>query len=109
MNIEGLKIKVGKDLGWGNGVSINMGHPDQYGNMMIAQPVVFKTHPPGASIPIPMLRLQGEEAQLLMDELWNVGVRPSEGSGSAGQLAATQKHLDDMREMAFRAQGWSRP
>ena len=38
-----------------------------------------------------------ESAQRLMDELWNVGLRPSEGTGSAGSLAATQRHLNDIR------------
>lgn len=48
----------------------------------------------------PMM-LSLDNAQLLMDNLWEVGIRPSEGSGSAGSLAATQKHLNDMRTIAF--------
>ena len=40
-------------------------------------------------------------AQQLIDELWVCGLRPSEGTGSAGALAATQKHLEDMRTMVF--------
>ena len=47
--------------------------------------------------PEPWLQLDVESAQRLMDELWNVGLRPSEGTGSAGSLAATQKHLNDVR------------
>jgi len=50
----------------------------------------------------PLMRLQPEEAQVLMDELWQCGIRPTEGTGSAGQLAATQKHLEDMRALALR-------
>jgi hypothetical protein len=34
--------------------------------------------------------------QSLMDELWKLGVRPSD-IGTAGHLAATQAHLSDMR------------
>lgn len=51
------------------------------------------------------LSLQQDEAQQLMDDLWRCGLRPSEGSGSAGQLAATQSHLSDMRKLAFKACG----
>jgi hypothetical protein len=40
-------------------------------------------------------------AQLLMDRLWECGLRPTEGSGSAGSLSATQKHLEDMRTLVF--------
>lgn len=49
----------------------------------------------------PTFRLSLESAQLLMDELWQCGLRPAEGSGSVGQLAATQKHLEDMRRLVF--------
>jgi hypothetical protein len=49
----------------------------------------------------PSFRMSHENAQALMDELWNCGLRPSEGTGSAGALAATQKHLDDMRRLVF--------
>ncbi len=38
-------------------------------------------------------------AQGLVDQLWACGLRPTEGSGSAGSLAATEKHLQDMRAL----------
>lgn len=47
--------------------------------------------------PTPFMVLDREAAQALMDELWSVGLRPSEGAGSAGSLAATERHLSDMR------------
>jgi hypothetical protein len=40
-------------------------------------------------------------AQELMDDLWNCGLRPSEGAGSAGAMLAVQEHLKDMRHIAF--------
>ena len=40
-----------------------------------------------------------EAAQTLMDSLWNCGIRPTEGSGSAGSLAATQAHLATVKEI----------
>ena len=49
----------------------------------------------------PTAKLEYETAQQLMDDLWICGLRPSEGSGSAGALAATQKHLEDMRQLVF--------
>lgn len=51
--------------------------------------------------PEPLFRLRKDEMQQLMDELWRVGLRPSEGSGSAGALAATERHLEDMRTIAM--------
>jgi hypothetical protein len=50
----------------------------------------------------PTFSLEPEDAQALMDDLWNCGLRPSEGTGSAGALAATQKHLEDMRKLVFK-------
>lgn len=49
----------------------------------------------------PSFRIGKAEAQVLMDDLWHCGLRPSEGTGSAGQLASTQRHLEDMRMLVF--------
>ncbi len=56
----------------------------------------------GEMIP-PALHLRTEEAQQLCDALWEAGVRPTNGEGSTGQLAATQAHLADMKTLAFHA------
>jgi len=50
---------------------------------------------------LPFLSLALDQAQSLMDSLWDCGLRPSEGTGSAGSLAATQRHLEDMRRLVF--------
>ena len=47
--------------------------------------------------------LESDQAQILMDDLWNCGLRPSEGSGSAGAMKAVQDHLADMKKIAFHA------
>jgi hypothetical protein len=39
---------------------------------------------------------------MLIDALWTAGLRPTEGHGSTGQLAATERHLEDMRALAFK-------
>ncbi len=49
----------------------------------------------------PFLSITRESAQSLMDALWSCGLRPSEGQGSAGQLAAVKDHLNDMRRLVF--------
>lgn len=68
-----------------------------------AKPVEFDEVTPenDGSYREPTFRLDATTAQQLMDDLWQCGLRPSEGSGSAGALAATQRHLDDMRKIAF--------
>jgi len=49
--------------------------------------------------PTPLLRMTRDMAQELMDDLWQCGIRPTEGAGSAGSLAAVQAHLMDMRAL----------
>lgn len=59
------------------------------------------THQTDGTIVEPSFKMSYEHAQQLMDDLWVCGLRPSEGTGSAGALASTQKHLDDMRKLVF--------
>jgi len=40
-------------------------------------------------------------AQELMDDLWRCGIRPTDGAGTAGSMAATERHLEDMRKLVF--------
>ena len=67
-----------------------------------ATEVIFPSEPidPGLGIP-ETLTLSLPAAQLLMDDLWQAGLRPSEGSGSAGALRAVERHLADMQKIAF--------
>jgi hypothetical protein len=45
--------------------------------------------------------LDHSEAQELMDMLWACGLRPTQGKQSEGQVAAIERHLSDMRTIAF--------
>lgn len=49
----------------------------------------------------PTVEITMECAQTLIDDLWHAGLRPTEGTGSAGALAATERHLQDMRRLVF--------
>lgn len=66
----------------------------------VATSISFSKHKIGQWVD-PLLNLQREEAQQLMDELWNAGVRPVGAAGSAGQLDAVKYHLEDMRKLVF--------
>lgn len=85
---------------WGRGVSISMRRVIFGVEANYAKPIVYAKEEVGNFIE-PMLDMSIHEAQTLMDELWGCGLRPSEGSGSAGSLAATERHLKDMRAIAF--------
>ena len=85
---------------WSAGVSISMRQRKASGGQYVARPVIMESLEPGAFV-VPMMKLGIQEAQQLMDELWRCGLRPTEGTGSAGSLAATERHLADMQKIAF--------
>jgi hypothetical protein len=69
------------------------------GNLM-AQPIVFSETREGDFCP-PCVSLSETACQALLNELWAQGFRPSDDIGSVGELKATNKHLSDMRAIAF--------
>lgn len=92
---------------WGRNFSLQLGWrhgdfpdvPDQ-----VAQPLTFVPRDPDVVETYghaPAITMSREDVQSLMDELWRIGVRPSEGTGSAGSLAATERHLKDMQRITF--------
>lgn len=71
------------------------------GRVYVAMPLEFKLLDEVGFYAPPFMSINPTEAQQMIDELWNCGLRPSEGSGSAGALAATEKHLKDMQKIVF--------
>ncbi len=67
----------------------------------IAEPVVFKASEPYTAS-LPTVELPQESAQKLIDDLWDCGLRPSEGAGSAGAMMAVENHLADLRTLLFK-------
>ena len=49
----------------------------------------------------PLLHLTKEELQKWLDELWGLGIRPSNGESSIGEIGALKYHLQDMRRLVF--------
>lgn len=86
---------------WRNGIELYIGDPD--GKTKVSNIILERTE--DAVISTPSFTLTIQQAQVLMDDLWHSGIRPTEGSGSAGALKATQSHLDDMRKIAFKGLG----
>lgn len=66
----------------------------------VAKEVIFRKCVDGEVHNGPTIAISGQDAQVLMDDLWRCGLRPTEGIGSVGQLAATERHLADMQALA---------
>jgi hypothetical protein len=71
---------------------------DEDGKRAVVKNLTLETVEQGAYLH-PTGTLDQQSAQELMDNLWECGFRPSEGTGSAGAMAATEKHLADMRNI----------
>ena len=85
---------------WNYGISIYHRRRTVGFGAMVAAPITLVKLAPGA-VAEPFCRLEIDEAQQLIDELWKCGLRPTEGTGSAGSLAATERHLKDMQTIAL--------
>jgi len=67
----------------------------------IAQPIVFEERPNGAPVE-PFMFIRQDTVQKLMDNLWDMGFRPSKEYGGAGALGAMKEHLEDLRKLVFK-------
>lgn len=70
------------------------------GEDYVAKPLVFERAEQHVYIE-KTCSITDDSAQQLMDELWRIGVRPSNGEGNVGQIGAMKDHLEDMRKIAF--------
>lgn len=85
---------------FGNSIELRIGARNDGRQMAVVEPLVFRAIAEG-EYTTPALVITTEAAQQLMDELWACGLRPTEGAGSAGAMAATKAHLEDMRKIAL--------
>ena len=98
------KFRAARQLFTGD-VDLHIAIRNDDGSLDVAAPLMLSrlTEADRGRVCLPCVTLPPEAAQSLMDELWSAGLRPSEGTGSAGSLAATERHLADMRSLAFHA------
>lgn len=88
---------------WTNGVEIAAFGKLPSGDMRVAI-IQWETIAESAAMK-PTLAIRMDQAQVLMDDLWNAGVRPTDGAGSAGAMRAAERHIQDLRAVAFKALG----
>ncbi len=93
---QDIKKFYAQYLPWNDAFAIHM----VYGKRVAAR-IIYEGHEPG-QITEPILALSRDEAQTLMDRLYDVGLRPSLAAGTAGQLEAVKYHLEDMRKLVFK-------
>lgn len=90
--------------GYRHRISLQFGIQATDGSWTMAQPLTMlcDSTDDGTREPVPFMDLDTTTAQALMDELWQCGLRPTEGTGSAGAMAAVQAHLADLQKLVFK-------
>jgi len=99
-NRSGQRINAALDFGR-NEISLylfqeHFSGSGQYEGTSYGQTISLKKHEEGTAVQ-PLTYITKDCAQGLMDDLWQCGIRPTEGAGTAGSMAATNRHLEDMR------------
>lgn len=99
--IRGLRFNVER-RNYGRHVDVSLYVPMDNGTTQVVTSMNFKHIGSDEAAPDEApLTLLPSQAQELMDCLWQCGLRPTEGTGSAGSLAATERHLKDMQRIAM--------
>jgi glutamine synthetase len=67
----------------------------------IGNAVTWEEQQEGFTYSAPSFRLYQDAAQELMDMLWHDGLRPRQQINEASRIEAVNRHLEDMRAIAF--------
>ncbi len=70
----------------------------------LAEPLAFVEEDSAVYTP-PVFVLYETDAQSLMEDLWNMGLRPSQLEDYVGELKATKRHLQDYRNLVDKLMG----
>lgn len=87
---RGCMLNIVQDLG------------DKYGILFLDK-IEIKAVPKGDSLLDPHpLQLMDDEAQSLLQALWNAGYRPNNGESTIAHVESLKYHLEDMRKLVFK-------
>lgn len=72
------------------------------GKLKVAKPIEMVEHDESCTIPYDsFIPFDKKVAQKLMDDLWGLGLKPTQMKDQSETIGATKYHLEDMRKIAF--------
>jgi len=98
--IERVKVYIKNNFAY-DGLNVYVLGYGPKGEKFIGERIKFVDMPDNVATDtsVPTMTLKRDEGQALMDILWQVGFRPTEGMGSAGSLSAMQDHLKTLKDV----------
>lgn len=87
---------------WSNNVQLYLAIKDAKG-VAVAENLTFRRYEDGQAITVPeSLNMTRTAAQVLMDALWRLDIRPSGTMPDTQTHAALRDHLQDLRKLVFK-------
>ena len=71
------------------------------GSVSLAAPLTLEPIESGVFIEPTLIVAGNGLAQDVLNQLWQQGFRPKDGTGNGGHIDAVKYHLEDMRKMVF--------
>lgn len=71
-------------------------------NKFIGKELVLEKAEEGYRLPYVVEQINKQQLINLIDQLWNIGIRPSNGAGDANAMEAIKYHLEDFRRLVFK-------
>jgi len=96
--VRKLRLLVSEEP-WGPLVGFSI-QQELGGRFLVASEIEMKEVREGSLIQ-PTFHLEAAEVQSLFNRLWVLGYRPKDGTGNSGHIGSIERHLEDMRALAF--------
>lgn len=105
--MKGLKAYI--DRNYWDGIRIHLVQEDEHG-VAVAQPLVMKRleEKDQGLIQPPAISIRHNDEQLLqsiVDQAWDLGIRPRYARETTPEVNAVKAHLEDMRSLVFKGKG----
>ena len=81
------------------GVSLFALDQNQQGERITAHRPIWSVVQEGTSVD-PLVTIPTETAQMLMQQLWDLGFRPNNGAGSSAEADAQRRHINFAEQIA---------
>lgn len=93
-------FNVHTEMNWQYGsINLHFYYNDDQGRVTTIDNFMLNTHQPGELSEDKPLSISWNTGVKLMDQLWNIGIRPSEGRDKSDITNAKNEHIKDLQKV----------